>query len=65
MGPRHVPLVSDYDSCISFFKDEYLFRVVVLVKRNSLSSSQSLGENEKIVRISVLAVELDSKRHTP
>jgi hypothetical protein len=61
-GPRHRPLVSDDDRGTSFFKYEYLFRVIVLVKRDSLPRCHGLGQNEKILRVPVLAVELDGER---
>src|SRR5260370_25002861 len=61
-GPRHRPLVSNDARGTSFFQEEDLFRVVVLVKRDSLPRCHGLGQNEKILSVPVLAVELDGER---
>src|SRR2546427_798075 len=46
----------------AFIKDAYLCRVVVLMKWDSLSRCHSLGHNEEILCVPVLAIELNGIR---
>src|SRR5258708_27989393 len=60
-GPATARL-SDRDGGTTFIKDEYLFRVVVLMKWDSLSRCHSLGHNAEILCVPVLAIELNGIR---
>jgi len=54
-------LVSNDNCGTSFFNEEDLFRVVVFMKRDSLPRCHGVGKNEKILRVTVSAIELDGE----
>jgi hypothetical protein len=54
-------LVPDDDCSSSFFDKENFFRIVMFVKRDSLPRCHGGGKNEKILRVTVLAIELDGE----
>src|ERR1035438_282356 len=64
MSCGHRPLVSHDHSGIPVFHNQDLFRVIVLMKWNGLSSRQGLRENKEILRVAVLSVELNDEGQT-
>ena len=60
-APRHRPSVSDHDGGTFSFKNEDLFRVIVLMKWDCLPWRQGLGKDKKVLRVPVFAVNLDGE----
>ena len=61
----HAPLITNGYRRASFFKDHYLFRVVMLVERNHCSGLQNLVTDVKVFGSSVLFVNLDEELRVP
>ena len=63
MGTRFATLVSDNDAGTRIFKQENLFSIVMLVKRDRLIGRQGLGKYKEIFGLAELAIDLNCERN--
>jgi len=63
MGARFPSLVPDNDAGTGVFKQENLFSIVMLVKRNRLVGCQGLGKHKEIFGFPELTINLNCERN--